>query len=332
MPGDILVFALGGNAIAAKSGGTFDAQYAAVRAATREIARLAGDGYRIVVTHGNGPQVGDALLRSEHSAPLAPPLPLHACVAETQGMLGAMIEMALAGWIKTERGISSKVATLVTRVLVSAADPAFEAPTKPVGPVLPYNGAKPGAPPRYPFPVRQVAPGRYRRVVPSPDPVSVLEAGAVRRLLAAGYIVIACGGGGIPVVVKKGRTGSGSSGRRSSKSSSGGLSFVDAVVDKDLASERLASAIGASRLVCLTDVAGAYVDFRSSRRRLLRKASVAEMKDLLAAGHFEEGTMEPKVRAAVRFAENTGRSAVIAHLGRVRQAAGLAAGTVVYYK
>lgn len=319
MPKDILVLALGGNAIAGKSRDTFDAQYAAVRAATREIALLAAD-YRVVITHGNGPQVGDALLRSEHSARLVPPLPLHACVAETQGMMGAMIGTVLAGWLtataatataaggKDATGPARGVAALVTHVEVSAGDPAFGSPSKPVGPV--YK-TKPGA--ARPFPVRQVAPGKYRRVVASPDPVAVVEAGAVSRLLDDNYVVIACGGGGVPVVKRRGR-----------------LSFVDAVVDKDLASERLASAIGASALVCLTDVAGAYVDFRTSRRRLLNKVPVREMKRLLAAGHFEEGSMEPKVRAAIRFAENTGHSAAIAHLGKVREAAKLAAGTVVY--
>jgi carbamate kinase len=318
---ETLVLALGGNAIAGKSRNTFDAQYSAVRAATRQIARLAAD-YRIVITHGNGPQVGDALLRSEHSAGLVPSLPLYACVAETQGTIGSMIEAALVDWMMIMKRPAGKgagagpagVATLVTHVEVSAGDPAFAgAPTKPVGPT--YNEKSIAATARQ-FPVKEVTPGKYRRVVASPDPVSVVEAGAVGRLLDDGYIVIACGGGGIPVVKKRGGEG---------------LSFVDAVVDKDLASERLATAIGATRLVCLTDVAGAYVDFRDSRhQRLIRRAHVEEMKSLLAAGHFEEGSMGPKVRASIRFAQNTGHSAVIAHLSRLEQAARLAAGTIVF--
>ncbi|NWG37337.1 carbamate kinase [Nitrososphaera sp.] len=299
MPDRIAVIALGGNAITTASR-TFSSQYEAVRAAARGIANLAKK-YRLVVTHGNGPQVGDALLRNERAAHLVPPLPLHACVAETQGMLGAMIQAALSERL----GRDAKIASLVTKVEVSTKDPALGNPSKPVGPTY----AKRDLEALGTFPFREVSPGKYRRVVPSPDPVSVLEAGAVKKLVDSDFIVIACGGGGVPVT--------------------GDMSFVDAVIDKDLASERLATAIGASLFVSLTDVEGVYMDFWG-RRRLLKKASADEMKKLLAAGEFEEGSMEPKVRAAVRFAENTGGKAVIASLRKTAQAASLQSGTVIY--
>lgn len=282
---------------------TFLSQYKAVRAAARRIADLARN-YRLVITHGNGPQVGDALLRNECSARLVPPLPLHACVAETQGMLGAMIQAALLERL----GRDAKVASLVTKVEVSIKDPAFNNPSKPVGPAY-TKGELQKVQALGSFPFREVSPGKYRRVAPSPDPVSILEAGAVKELVNNGYIVIACGGGGVPVT--------------------GDMSFVDVVIDKDLASERLATGIGASLFVSLTDVEGAYTDFRG-RKRLLNKANVDEMKGLLAAGEFEQGSMEPKVRAAVRFAENTGNKAVIASLRKITQAASLRSGTVIY--
>lgn len=160
--------------------------------------------------------------------------------------------------------------------------------------------------------MKEITPGRYRRVVPSPDPIHVLEVDAVKELVERGYIVIAAGGGGIPVIV----------GRK--------IRFADAVIDKDLAGERLATGIRASKFVSLTDVDGVYVNYRSKDRKLLRKIKVSEMKKLLQKGEFEEGSMEPKVKAAIRFVENTGKEAIIANLGKIKEALKGNSGTIIH--
>jgi carbamate kinase len=307
LPQEIIVLALGGNAIASKSR-TFDSQFGAIRHATKQISSLAKNGYKIVITHGNGPQVGDALLRNEFAKNVVAPLPLHACVAETQGMMGAMIETALL----ENLGRDFKVASLITKVTVSSKDPAFKNPTKPVGPIFTKVelGGIEKLEPLASF--KEVLPGKFRRVVASPDPISVVEISAVKKLVENDYIVIACGGGGIPIL----------DGRK--------ISFTDAVIDKDLASERLATAIGASVFVSLTDVEGVYLNFKSKDKKLLKKIQVDKIRTLLESGIFSAGSMEPKVRAAMRFAENSGRPAVITHLGKARKAVELKSGTIIY--
>lgn len=303
MEKQILVIALGGNAI---FGSNIKPQHLAIRSAAKDIAKLVDAGFGLVITHGNGPQVGDAILRSEFSSAVAPYLPLHACVAETQGMLGALIQAAIM-----ER-TRSRIACLVTTTLVSKDDRAFANPTKPVGPVYSkqqlhkFRKIHPTAA------VREIEPGKFRRVVASPDPISIVESDTIRDLVQEN-IVIACGGGGIPITLQ---------GKK--------VVFEDAVVDKDLASERLATAIGASRFVSLTNVLGAYTNFKSRNRRLLKSVDAERMRKLLAAGEFEQGSMEPKVRAAIRFVNNTGKAAVIASLDRIVQAASLKSGTIVY--
>lgn len=305
---ETIVLALGGNAIMSESR-TFDSQYRTVSRATKEIAGLVARGYRIVITHGNGPQVGDTLLRHEFARKLVPALPLFACVAETQGLLGFMIQASLLDHLN-KLGKRGGVVSLITKVSVSARDPAFKDPTKPVG--LTYTKSELDAMKlKESFVVKEVAPNKYRRIVPSPDPISVLEADAVKDLVERCSVVIAAGGGGIPVTLGK------------------KIGFVDAVIDKDLAAERLATGIKASKFVSLTDVDGVYVGYGTEDRRLLRKASVSEMKKLLKHGEFGKGSMEPKVRAAIRFVENTGKQAVIANLSMITEALKGNAGTVI---
>ncbi len=307
MSEEIVVLALGGNAISTKSR-TFDSQYRALKVATKEIASLAKDGYRIVITHGNGPQVGDALLRNECAKELVPPLPLYACVAGTQGVLGAMIQAALLDNL----GCDFKIASLITKVTVLEKDPAFKNPTKLIGSIFKKDDLPKIKKMDPSASFREVLPGKYRRVVPSPDPISILELNAVKELIENDYIVVACGGGGIPMINKN------------------KIYFTEAVIDKDLTSEVLATGIGASVFVNLTDVEGAYVNFGSKNSKLLRKIHLEKMKMLLEDGNFAEGNMEPKVRAAIRFAENTGKNAVIASLEKVRKAIDLKSGTVIY--
>jgi carbamate kinase len=306
LPKEIIVLALGGNAFIKKSR-TFASQYRVINEATKEIANLAKVGYKIVITHGNGPQVGDALLRNERTRDLVPPLPLYACVAGTQGVLGAMIQSALINNL----GKNYKIANLVTKVTVSAKDPSFKNPTKPIGPIFrkdELHKIKKIEPSAF---FKEIHPGEFMRVVPSPDPISILELDAIKKLVKDDFIVIACGGGGIPII----------SGKKNY--------FTNAVIDKDLASELLATGIGASKFVSLTDVAGVYINFKSKNRKLLRKINVEKMKAMLEAGNFEQGSIEPKVRAAIRFAKNTNKIAVIASLEKTKSAVHLKSGTII---
>ena len=307
MPNEIIVFALGGNAISTKFR-TFDSQYNALRAATKEIASLAKEGYRIVITHGNGPQVGDALLRNECSKDLVPPLPLYACVAGTQGVLGSMIQVALL----ENLGKDFEITSLVTKVKVLQKDPAFKNPTKPIGAFFSKDKIRMIKKMEPSAIFREVVPGKFRRIVPSPEPISILEINSVRKLVDEGYIVVACGGGGIPVI----------NGKK--------IHFTEAVVDKDLTSGVLAASIGASFFINLTDVQGVYQNFKSKNKKLLRKISTNKIKKLIEDGSFEEGSMEPKVRAAMKFATSTGKNAVIASIGKARKALELKTGTVIY--
>ena len=311
-----MVLALGGNAIMSESR-SFDAQYRAVSAATKQIASLVEEGYGIVITHGNGPQVGDTLLRHELAKRFVPPLPLFACVAETQGLLGFMIQASLLNHLNKIVGKRTRVASLISKVTVSAKDPAFKNPTKPIGPT--YSNKEidiiTRMNPSSTF--KEITPNRYRRVVPSPNPISVVETEAVKELVEKQYVVIACGGGGIPVIIDD-------------KNRKNRIRFVDAVVDKDLTGALLATSIKASKFISLTDVDGVYLCYRSKKRKLLRKIKVDEMKTLLKRDEFEEGSMLPKVSAAIRFAENTGNKAIIANLNKIRQALKENSGTIVF--
>jgi carbamate kinase len=303
----IIVIALGGNALATKSR-TFDSQFTAVKKTTKEIASLTKEGYKIVITHGNGPQVGDALLRNECARDFVPPLPLYACVAGTQGVLGAMIQAALLDSL----GSNYKVASLVTKVTVLPKDPAFKNPSKPIGSIFTKDELSKITKIESSASFKEIKSGKYRRVVPSPEPISILELSAVKKLIDDGYIVVACGGGGIPMINEN------------------KIKFTEAVIDKDLTSEVLATGIGASLFVNLTDVEGVYVNFKTKNKKMLRKIQVDKMKELLEDGNFEEGNMEPKVRAALRFAKNTGKTAVIASIAKTKKAVNLKAGTIVY--
>lgn len=305
MSKEILVLALGGNAIVGRSR-TFQSQYKAISSVAGDIAKLVRKSYGIVITHGNGPQVGDALLKQESARRVVPPLPLYACVAETQGLLGFMIQSSLSHHLG-----SDDVVSLVSIAYVPKNNPAFKKPSKPVGPVYDEDELKEARELTPGSVFKEISPKRYRKLVASPDPLAISGTKAVKDLIEEGYVVITAGGGGIPAVKNGGRT-----------------MFVDAVVDKDLASERLATSIRASKLVSLTDVEGAYLDY-TGKRKLLRDVTVKEMKSYLKNGEFGEGSMAPKVRAAVRFAENTGNSAIICSLKKMGEALARRSGTIV---
>jgi carbamate kinase len=303
MPEKLVVIALGGNALLQRAQrGTFEDQYGNVERTATKIADLIERGYRIVLTHGNGPQVGATLLRHDAAKGIVPPFPLDACGAETQGFIGYMIQQALRNELKS-RGIEKYVVTVITRVLVDRHDPAFEHPTKPIGPFYTKEEAERMSQLMPGVTIKEDAGRGYRRVVPSPDPKIIAERFAIRTLVDAGFVVVSTGGGGIPIVEE----GSHASG-------------VEAVIDKDLAGQRLATLIGANIFVILTDVDGAYVNFGTPKQELIKEVTTGMLQNYLAEGQFKEGSMAPKVLAAIRFVEGGGDRAIIAELGKLTEA------------
>jgi carbamate kinase len=312
MPEKLVVIALGGNALLQRSQkGTFEDQYGNVEKTAKKIADLIQQGYRIVLTHGNGPQVGATLLRHDAAKQVVPPFPLDACGAETQGFIGYMIQQALRNELKS-RGVDKFVVTLVTRVTVDINDPAFKHPSKPVGPFYSKQEADEMAQRMPGITIKEDAGRGYRRVVPSPDPKIIAERSAIRTLVDAGFVVVSTGGGGIPIV-EEGTRARG----------------VEAVIDKDLAGQRLATLIGAHIFVILTDVDGAYVHYGTQKQELLDEVGTEELTNYLNEGEFKEGSMAPKVKAAIRFVESGGEQAIIAELGKLTEALEGKAGTHV---
>ena len=276
----ISVIALGGNALGR---GTVVEQLSALRQSCAAIAPLVREG-EVVVTHGNGPQVGNGLLRQERAADEVPPLPLYLAVAQTQAEIGALIETELAA------ASSRQVACLITHVHVDPDDPAFASPSKPIGPFYGAEQAKSLDRERGWQLVEDAGRG-FRRVVPSPEPLEIVEIEAIRALAASGAVVVACGGGGIPVVSRNGQ-----------------LKGVDAVIDKDRASALLAVQLGAERLVILTEVPAVFRHFRKSNQEEIRELSAAEATALLP--ELAEGSMRPKMEAAVAFARAGGETLI----------------------
>ena len=309
----LVVIALGGNALLQRSQkGTFEDQYSNVQRTAKKIADLAEQGYRIVLTHGNGPQVGATLLRHEAGKNIVPPLPLDACGAETQGFIGYMIQQALRNELKA-RGIDKYAVTVVTRVIVDPHDPAFEHPTKPVGPFYTKEEADQIREKMPDLVIKEDAGRGYRRVVPSPDPKVIAERLAIRTLVDSGFIVVSTGGGGIPIV-EEGTQARG----------------VEAVIDKDLAGQRLATLIHANILVILTDVDGAYTDYGTPKQELIKEVTTGRLQRYFDQGQFKEGSMAPKVLAAIRFVESGGDKAIIAELGKLKEALEGSSGTQVF--
>ena len=284
------VIALGGNALLRKgdAGTVFD-QLRRAEEATQPIARLVARGVPLVITHGNGPVVGNIFLRHEQCARAIPPMPLDVCDAESQGNIGYLISMALDNAL-ARAGSAAAVATVLTRVVVQPDDPAFTRPTKPIGGFFTEEEAR-----RSPYPVARDADRGYRRVLASPRPQHIVEVAAIRTLLSAGVIPIAVGGGGVPVV------------RRPDRS----LLGVEAVIDKDLAGSLLARELGAESLIILTDIDRVYLDFLSAARRPLARLGTVEAERHLAQGEFLPGSMAPKIEAAIEFIRGGGQRVII---------------------
>ena len=307
-----VVVALGGNAILrSKELNSYREQFDNVRRTCTQVAALIKDGAQVVLTHGNGPQVGNLLIQNEAAAHLVPAVPLDVCGAETQGQIGYMLQQALRDELRS-LGVYRPVATIVTQVLVDADDPAFAAPTKPVGPFLTRDVAVQRA--RDSGETWAEADERgWRKLVPSPQPRGIIETDVIATLVDRGVIVIAGGGGGVPVLRRP----------------DGRVEGVQAVVDKDTAAYQLARELRADVLLILTDVEGVAVDFGKPSKRFLRQVTLEELEDYLVREPFSAGSIGPKVRAAYRFVRDGGRRATICRLEDALAGFRGEAGTVV---
>jgi len=298
-----IVIALGGNALEKKTlPPTAESQLSVARETVTYIADVIEQGYEVIIAHGNGPQVGRIVLSTEGSAELTPAMPFDVCGAMSQGYIGYHLQQSMQAEF-ARRGIKKCVVTTVTQVVVDENDPGFTNPTKQIGPFYTKEEAdKFAAEKNY---IMKEDSGRgYRRVVASPLPVHIKELEAIETLVKSGAIVIACGGGGVPVVEKNGETNG-----------------VAAVIDKDFASEKLAEELDADMLVILTEVPYACINFNKPDEKQLGECTVAEMKKLIDEGHFAPGSMLPKVKAAVLFADSkAGRLAIISSLDRAKEA------------
>ncbi len=297
-----IVIALGGNALIKRE---------SLDTALVTIAEIVRRGFRVAITHGNGPQVGDLLIQQEEAKKLVPPMALDACVAMTQGQIGYLIQQGLQEKLRA-LNVEKPVVTVITQVLVAPADPAFHEPTKPIGPfysereMLELNAKS--------YVLRKVGRGAkpYRRVVASPRPLKIIEERCIQDLIESGHIVIACGGGGVPVIREDGR-----------------LRGVEAVVDKDLASALLACALRAEIFLILTGVERVALFFGTPQQINLERISLGEAKKHLAEGHFAPGSMGPKIEAAIHFLEHGGQQVIIAALEQAQQALEGKAGTQI---
>jgi len=306
-----MVLAIGGNSLVRPGErGTFSEQLANARRIAAQVVRLIRDGYRIVLTHGNGPQVGAELLLSERGAGQVPGHPLDVCDASTQGEMGYLLQQALSSEMKLA-GVHVPVVTVVTQCVVSLDDPAMSRPTKPVGPF--YTEAEAERRSRqFGWRIVEDAHRGYRRVVPSPRPLEILELDVIRHLVQFGALVIACGGGGIPVAWVNDR-----------------LVGVEAVIDKDLASALLASKLGAEFFAIGTDTDYVYLNYKKPSQQALRCISSARLAEYARAGHFPPGSMGPKIEAVLEFLKCGGREAIITSCSHLCEAVEGTGGTHV---
>jgi carbamate kinase len=305
------VIALGGNALSPEGGtGTADEMRAAIRTTAECLAGLVEREVEVVISHGNGPQVGRILLQQEYAAEHVPPMPMDVCGAESQGQIGYLLVQELDSALQ-RRKLATRALCLVTQVVVDGRDPAFRRPTKPVGPSYPRPEAQRIAHETgYVFKI--MPDKRWRRVVASPRPVRFVEEDALLQIIEAGHVVVAAGGGGVPVVEHRHE-----------------LRGVEAVVDKDLTAARLATLVHADLLLILTAIEKVQVGYGTPDARSLDRMTVSEARGYLAAGEFPEGSMGPKIQACVDFVSANGGRAVIASLEQANDAAFGGAGTEV---
>ena len=308
-----LVIALGGNALQeAGKPATAQAQLEVVEKTSEYIADIVERGYEVIVAHGNGPQVGRIVIQNEVASASTPAMPFDVCGAMSQGMIGYHIQQGLSKVLR-HRGINKNVVTVVTQVVVDKDDPKFKAPSKPIGPFYTEEEAKAIAAEKG-YTMKEDAGRGWRRVVASPLPVEIVELDAVKTLNDAGFVVVTVGGGGIPVV----------------RNEAGDLEGVAAVIDKDLASEKLARDMDADALVILTAVEKVSINFKKPDQKDLDRMSAAEAKQYIKEGHFAPGSMLPKIEAALNFVESKpGHIAIITSLDKAVDAIEGRAGTTI---
>jgi len=286
------IIALGGNALIKEDQeGTIYEQFANTRLIVKSIVKIIKEGWDVVITHGNGPQVGAILLQNDLARDVTPPMPLGICVAESEGFIGYMVQQCLSNALHKE-GLDRSVVALITQVLVDEDDPSFKNPTKPIGPF--YSEEELDEIKEEGYKVKKFQEG-YRVVVPSPDPKSIVEGDIINKMLDDEIIVIASGGGGMPVIEKEGW----------------GLDGLEAVIDKDLASERLAESINAELLLILTDVDKVYLNYGTTQQKALDDVSLNDLKKYYSEEQFPPGEMGPKILAAIRFLEFGGKKVII---------------------
>ncbi|MDV5977074.1 UNVERIFIED_CONTAM: carbamate kinase [Streptococcus canis] len=308
-----IVVALGGNAILSTDASA-KAQQEALVSTSKSLVKLIKEGHEVIVTHGNGPQVGNLLLQQAAAdSEKNPAMPLDTCVAMTEGSIGFWLVNALDNELQVQ-GIQKEVAAVVTQVIVDAKDPAFENPTKPIGPFLTEEDAKKQmAESKASF--KEDAGRGWRKVVPSPKPVGIKEANVIRSLVDSGVVVVSAGGGGVPVV---------------EDATSKTLTGVEAVIDKDFASQTLSELVDADLFIVLTGVDNVYVNFNKPDQTKLEEVTVSQMKEYITQGQFAPGSMLPKVEAAIAFVENKPNAkAIITSLENIDNVLSANAGTQI---
>ena len=306
------VLALGGNAISPKGEvDTIANQFSHTRNSLFATKYLIDQGYDLIITHGNGPQVGNALLRTELTVDQVPILPLGYCVANVAGGMGYMIQQSLQNMLKKEK-IHKDVVTLITQVVVEKNDPEIFNPTKFIGQRYNQEDAKQLSK-QFDWTIKKTSDGDYRRIVPSPKPISIIESESITKLVNEGKIVITLGGGGIPVYVME----------------NGDLEGCDAVIDKDLASSILAQEIGARYLLIITDVENVYINFGQKDQKPIYRITSSEIEKYKKEGHFAKGTMGPKINAGLNFISNGGESVLITSIENIQNALKGKAGTII---
>ena len=308
----LAVLAIGGNSlIRDKNHIALSSQYEAIQETTRYIAELIAEGLSIVITHGNGPQVGFLYRRGELARHELPLIPLDICGADTQGAIGYMIQMALLNEFH-KIGITKKVTAVVTKTIVDRDDPSFHHPTKPIGSFMSEEEAVTHQK-ELGWQVLEDAGRGFRRVVPSPIPREIIELGVIRLLVDHDHVVIAAGGGGVPVI----------------RNERGGLEGVEAVIDKDLGSSLLARNLRANTFIISTAVDSVYLNFGVENQKPITRVTVSEIKKYMAEGHFKPGSMKPKIEAIIQFLEGGGKKAIITSPENLLRAVKREAGTTI---
>lgn len=308
-----IVVAIGGNAIlSSNQKGTVQEQILNIKACSDQIIDLIFKGFNVVITHGNGPQVGNLLLQNEAGKDIVPPNSLDVCGAQSQGSLGYLLTQTIRNRM-VNSGIKRDIACILTQVIVDAEDPGFKMPSKPIGPFYTKQQAEEAK--KQGFEMVEDSGRGYRRVVPSPHPISIVEKNVIQALSLQGVVVVAVGGGGIPVLINAKED----------------LVGTEAVVDKDLASALLAYEIGADKLLILTEVEYVALDFGKSTQRRISKMTVEQAKNLMEEGQFPPGSMGPKIMAAIKFVEATKKEAIITSISKISDALAGTTGTRVYF-